>query len=153
MLKASNVTFFPPKFISFSPASLLFFNKETLIIVSSIPAQRFHSFQRWLKKFQRQGRLKYRIKRRPLCLDGMNTRTISQLAKKRKTLVGKRTPSVAHSLALRSAMRRGGGPTGPTKRWRRECEWVQEACSQKRYFDSSFPSYFLRFHTPQCRNC
>lgn len=63
---------------------------------------------------------KYRIKR-PLRLDGMNTRTISQLAKNRKTLVGKTTPSVAHSSALRSAMRRGGGPTGLTKKWRREC--------------------------------
>lgn len=139
MLKASNVRFFPPKFIHFSPASLLFFNKETLIIVSSVPAQRFHSFQRRLKEFQRQGRLKYRIKRRPLRLDGMNTRAISQLAKKRKTLVGKTTPSVAHSSALRSAMRRGGGPTGPTKRWRHECGWAQEACFQKRYFGNSFP--------------
>ena len=68
LLTASNVIqIFPPKHLHFSPASPndCFYPNPVILWLSKTTSSR--------KEFQRQGRLKYRIKKSPPCLDGMGS--------------------------------------------------------------------------------
>lgn len=145
---------FPPKQINFSPASLFSQGNPNYCFIYPSPKIPWLSKMTSSRKdFQRQGRLKYRIKKRPLSLDGMEYQDHFPASQERETLVGKTMPAVAHSSALKPSVRKGGGPTRLAKGWRRECGGVQEACFQKRYFGNSFPSQFPGFYTSYFRNC
>lgn len=110
------------KYMNFSPASPLQQGNPNYCFLYTSP-----SFQRQHpqgKKFK-DGKIKYRIKKRPLCLHGMGWHENHFPTSQEREVAG------APSSALRPAVKRAGGPTWLANRRRHDCGRVQQVVARK----------------------